>query len=123
MASRTLRDYSIFNELLIKIINSKGFSGCSNNNDDEPNSYSTTLPEGTYIEENGIESELFSIVVKGNNIQWTCTVYGVVDSTINYTYTLEGSVITIYSDKGKETGYYNKTKQSITFGEITYIKK
>ena len=92
---------------------------CSSDNDDSPE----LIPSGTYIEENGHESELFSLVVNGNNVHWTCTSYGKVTSEEDFTYTIKDNQITTVSKHGTETYYYKRDGRRITIGEITYIKQ
>ena len=101
-------------------IMSINFLSCSSNDDDE---ITSVIPSGTYIEENGDERELFSLVVNGKNVRWTCTVYGKVVSIVDYTYTIEGNQITLVSKNGTETMYYKQDGNRITIGEITYIKQ
>lgn len=97
---------------------SVGFASCSSDDD------SATIPSGSYIEEDGHESELFSLVVNGNTIRWTCTVYGKVASVVDYTYTINGNQITLVSPKsGSETLYFKINGNKITIGEITYVKQ
>ncbi|MBR5655133.1 MAG: hypothetical protein IKW98_00395 [Prevotella sp.] len=101
-------------------IMSVSFMSCSSDDDDN----AVVIPSGTYIEENGDEGELFTLVVNGNNVRWTCTVYGKVESVVDYTYTINGNQITLVSSKyGKETLYFNQKGNRITIGEITYIKQ
>ena len=83
----------------------------------------TLIPEGTYVEENGHESELFTLTVKGNTIHWVCTVYGVVESEIDYVYVIKGNQITATYNGIPETVFYKRDGKRITIGEITYIKQ
>ena len=106
--------------IIMVTIMSIGYISCSSDDDNS----SDIIPSGTYIEENGNESELFSLIVNGNNIRWTCTVYGKVDSIIDFTNTIKDNQITLVSSKyGSETQFYNRKGNRITIGEITYIKQ
>ena len=95
------------------------FSACSSSDDDG----SEVIPAGTYIEENGIEAELFSFVASGNTVRWTCTVYGKVEAVVDYTYTINKNQITMVSKNGTETAYYKRDGKRVTIGDITYIKQ
>lgn len=94
-----------------------GLTACSNDDKDE------LIPEGYYIEENGIEYELFSLEIKGNTMIWTCTSDGEIENRIKYTYKIEGNKITCISEYGTETSNYSRKGNKITLGEITYIKQ
>lgn len=96
-----------------------GNVACSRDEEDSD----TLIPEGTYVEENGRESELFTIIVKKNTIHWVCTVYGVVDSEIDYTYVIKGNQITATYNGKSETVFYKRDGKRVTIGEITYIKQ
>ena len=92
---------------------------CSSDDDEND----TLIPAGTYVEENGHESELFTITVKGNTIHWVCTVFGVVESEIDYVYVIKGNQITATYNGIPETVYYKRDGKRVTIGEITYIKQ
>ena len=62
---------------LVVLFTALSLTSCIKSDDNEE-----IIPAGTYIEENGHESELFSFVASGNTVRWTCTVYGKVDSVI-----------------------------------------
>lgn len=98
-----------------------GMTSCSS---DDSNDDDSLIPAGTYVEENGDESELFTLIVKGNNIRWICTCYGEVIHKEDYTYTIKGhEIIVRYDNYETETVYYNRSGKRITIGEITYIKQ
>jgi hypothetical protein len=92
---------------------------CSSNDDESE----TLIPAGTYVEENAHESELFTLTVEGNTIHWVCTVYGVVESEIDYVYVIKGNQITATYNGIPETVFYKRDGKRITIGEITYIKQ
>ncbi|MBQ9677465.1 MAG: hypothetical protein IJV44_04940 [Prevotella sp.] len=111
--------FSVFAMMIMALV-CLGFTSCSSDDDES----SDIIPSGTYIEENGDEAELFSLLVNGNNVRWTCTVYGKVESVIDYTYTIKGNIITMVSSKyGTETTSYKRNGNRIIIGEITYIKQ
>lgn len=98
-----------------------GMTSCSSDDSSDDDSL---IPAGTYVEENGDESELFSLIVKGNNIRWICTRYGEVIQQEDYTYSIKGNEITVVSQYNETaTGYYKRNGKRITIGEITYIKQ
>ena len=109
----------LFSVMALIAMMSLTISACSNSDDDS----SEVIPAGTYIEENGHESELFSFVASGNTIRWTCTVYGKVTSVMEGTYTINKNQITIVTKDGTDTGYYKRDGKRVTIGEITYIKQ
>ena len=100
------------------IIATLNITSCSKDDDG-----AEVIPAGSYIEENGRESELFSFVASGNTVRWTCTVYGKIDSVIDYTYSIKDGIITMTSKNGTETAYYSRNGNRVTIGEITYIKQ
>ena len=104
---------------LVVMVTALSLASCSKSDDNNEE----LIPAGTYIEENGHESELFSFVASGNTVRWTCTVYGKVDSVIDYTYTIKDGKITMVSKNGTQTAYYNRNGNRVTIGEITYIKQ
>ena len=104
---------------LVVMVTALSLTSCSKSDDNNEE----LIPAGTYIEENGHESELFSFVASGNTVRWTCTVYGKVDSVIDYTYTIKDGKITMVSKNGTQTAYYNRNGNRVTIGEITYIKQ
>lgn len=98
-----------------------GMTSCSS---DDSNDDDSLIPAGTYVEENGDERELFTLVIRGNNIHWICTSYGKVIHEEDYTYTIKGhEIIVRYDNYETETAYYNRNGKRITIGEITYIKQ
>ena len=104
---------------LVVLFTALSLTSCSKSDDNNEE----LIPAGTYIEENGHESELFSFVASANTVRWTCTVYGKVDSVIDYTYTIKDGKITMVSKNGTQTAYYNRNGNRVTIGEITYIKQ
>ena len=113
-----IESFSRFVIFLMIALFSVATVSCSS--DDETESL---IPEGTYVEENGQESELFTLTVKGNTIHWVCTVYGVVESEIDYVYVIKGNQITAISYGETQTAFYKRDGKRITIGEITYIKQ
>lgn len=87
----------------------------------------SALPTGSYIEEDGDESELFTLVVNGENIFMIVTVYGQVVGAHEFTYNLDGDVITLHPRANDslydemETAYFDKNSGRITWDGITYI--
>ena len=83
--------------------------------------------KGSYIEEDGDESELFTLVVNGENIFMIVTVYGQVVGAHEFTYNLDGDVITLHPRANDslydemETAYFDKNSGRITWDGITYI--
>lgn len=100
---------------------SVSFVSCGSDDDD---SSSSIIPSGTYIEENGDEVELFTMVVSGNHIKITITEYGKVWKTYEGTYKISGNTITItLADGTTESDYFSMSGNRVTIGEIHYIKQ
>lgn len=95
---------------------------CSSSSDDNEDVLEV-IPPGYYVEENGDERELFSFVVNGNYVRWTCTVYGKVEEVIDYYYVIHGNKITLSSTEKNVTLDYKRNGNRVTIGEITYIKQ
>lgn len=101
------------------VIMNAGLVSC-NSDDDET---STVIPSGTYIEENGDPSELFTMVINGYNIKVTITQNGKVWKTYEGTYKIDGNTIYITTSGGTESGYFKMSGNRVTIGEIIYIKQ
>lgn len=107
--------------MLLIAIMSVSLMSCGSDDDD---SSSTMIPSGTYIEENGHESELFTMVVSGYHLKVTITKYGKVWKTYEGTYKISGNTMTItMADGTTESGYFSMNGNRVTIGEIHYIKQ
>lgn len=107
--------------MLMVAMMSVGFVSCGS---DDDSSDSNIIPSGTYIEENGKESELFTMVINGYNIKVTITRYGEVWKSFQGTYTISGNTIRIKTSDGNiEEGYFKMSGNRVTIGEITYIRQ
>ena len=105
--------------IIVMVIMNAGLVSC-NSDDDET---STVIPSGTYIEENGDPSELFTMVINGYNIKVTITQNGKVWKTYEGTYKIDGNTIYITTSGGTESGYFKMSGNRVTIGEIIYIKQ
>jgi hypothetical protein len=110
-----------FIAILTMIMLSISNISCSSDDNDKNNP--TVIPSGTYVEENGDPSELFTMVVNGYNIKVTITQNGEVWQTFEGTYKINGNTINIVTSSGTESGYFYMSDNRVTIGEITYIKQ
>lgn len=108
---------------------SVGFTSCNNDDGDADGDSGELIPAGTYVEEKGYERELFHLEVRGNNLRWTCTDYGKVVASADYTYTIKGNKIYLvlkeYSTVAEydEVEYYHREGNRVTIATETYIKQ
>lgn len=99
---------------------SLGFTSCSSDDDE---TY-TSIPSGTYIEENGDPIELFTMVISGYQIKITITQNGNVWKSFEGKYKIDGNTIYITNSSGEtESNYFKMSGNRVTIGEITYIKQ
>ena len=104
-----------------------GITACSSDDDEGTNG--ELIPAGTYVEENGYEEELFHLEVSGNNLRWTCTAYGRVIASADYTYTINGNKIYLVLKENSTPGeydeveYYKREGNRVTIARETYIKQ
>lgn len=112
--------YYLLSMLFIAMM-SVSLMSCGSDDDD---SSSSIIPSGTYIEENGHESELFTMVINGYHIKVTISEYGKVWKTFEGTYKISGNTITItMADGTTESDYFSMSGNRVTIGEIHYIKQ
>ncbi len=116
-----MKQLKILSILLLVVMMMPLVASCGS---DCESSDSNIIPSGTYIEENGKESELFTMVINGYNIKVTITRYGEVWKYFQGTYTISGNTIKIKTSDGNiEEGYFKMSGNRVTIGEITYIRQ
>ena len=91
--------------------------------DSEDDYDATIIPSGTYVEENGREKELYTLVVEGSSLKITVTEYGKVTRVYSGTYRIKKDTIYITMSEGTESGYFSMSGNRVTIGEITYIRQ
>ena len=116
-----MKQIKIWSIILLAVMMMPLVASCGS---DDDSSDSNIIPSGTYIEENGKESELFTMVINGYNIKVTITRYGEVWKSFQGTYTISGNTIKIKTSDGNiEEGYFKMSGNRVTIGEITYIRQ
>lgn len=90
--------------------------------DDNDDGSSIFIPNGTYVEEYGVEMELFTMYINGNSIKIVITQYGQERKKYVGTYKISGNTIRITTSEGIESYSFKMSGNRVTIGDITYIK-